>query len=442
MDSQQIKSKDKNASSLLLGGAGTMTASVPIPTISAPPRIFRSTQNRHSNSLTAADAAAASAENAETSSEVHSVMSSDGNYELIEYDFPEETSNVHVNGNVNVDALDVIEVNNERTRTQTRTPGDSHHDHEDSDDDYDDDDDVFDEGPDADLFQEVGAVSIQKDSPAAAALRANAEIQVSSLGKAARAVHMQSVRRALKRAAGKGRSNRTKGKPPRVPFGVTAQLHMDEFADVDNHDHDGYQSVYDDEEEEGAATTASASTQSDRKAHLSAITGTCDLAVHPELDEEDNQEDEDQHDHQQSSTDDNDLDELSIEQEQQHHPLPPAPRTPEHPADMGNHIPDGVVPGTAEAGKKGTLNRYFAFSRHRACDLRLTTLYFFVHLSLWHSTYCFHQSWGLWILTTCSNSFDGVGKRKVHWPKLCKSPTSKERSLMDSMNFTHSALPS
>jgi hypothetical protein len=60
-------------------------------------------------------------------------------------------------------------------------------------------------------------MSIQDDSPAAAALRANAEVRVSSMSKAARAVHMQSVRRALKRAAGKPRSGLRKGKPPRVP---------------------------------------------------------------------------------------------------------------------------------------------------------------------------------------------------------------------------------
>jgi hypothetical protein len=57
-------------------------------------------------------------------------------------------------------------------------------------------------------------ISIHKDSPAAAALRANAEVKVPAYSKAARAVHMQTVRRALKRARGGG--NR-KGKPPRAP---------------------------------------------------------------------------------------------------------------------------------------------------------------------------------------------------------------------------------
>jgi hypothetical protein len=60
----------------------------------------------------------------------------------------------------------------------------------------------------------AGEITIHKDSPAAAALRANAEIKVPAYSKAARAVHMQTVRRALKRARGGG--NR-KGKPPRAP---------------------------------------------------------------------------------------------------------------------------------------------------------------------------------------------------------------------------------
>jgi 1-phosphatidylinositol-4-phosphate 5-kinase len=60
----------------------------------------------------------------------------------------------------------------------------------------------------------AGEITIHKDSPAAAALRANAEVKVPAYSKAARAVHMQTVRRALKRARGGG--NR-KGKPPRAP---------------------------------------------------------------------------------------------------------------------------------------------------------------------------------------------------------------------------------
>ena len=141
----------------------------------------------------------------------------------------------------------------------------------------------------------------------------------------------------------------------------------DENDDAFQEDHDGG------EEERFAATTAS--TKANRKAHLSVVTSLQDLTVYPEIDEEDNQEGDDENDddkneneraqqhrhlHLQEIADtknldaEADLDELSIEQEQQPNPSQMAPRTPEHPADMGNHIPDGVVPGTAEAGKKGT----------------------------------------------------------------------------------------
>lgn len=64
--------------------------------------------------------------------------------------------------------------------------------------------------PDLDLV-------IQDDSPAAEALRANANVHVSSAGKAARAVHLQSIRRLAKFAAGANKTGYVKGKPPRLP---------------------------------------------------------------------------------------------------------------------------------------------------------------------------------------------------------------------------------
>ena len=73
----------------------------------------------------------------------------------------------------------------------------------------------------SELFAEVvgktAVITIDDDSPAAAALRANAKIHVSSVGKAARAVQLQSVRRVLKRATGITKSGYKKGKPPRIP---------------------------------------------------------------------------------------------------------------------------------------------------------------------------------------------------------------------------------
>ena len=60
-------------------------------------------------------------------------------------------------------------------------------------------------------------IQISNDSPAAAALKANAEIKVSRAGKAARAVHMQTVRKLVKRATGTTKSGVLRGKPPRLP---------------------------------------------------------------------------------------------------------------------------------------------------------------------------------------------------------------------------------
>ena len=67
------------------------------------------------------------------------------------------------------------------------------------------------------ILADLEALHIQDDSPAAAALRANASVKVSRTGKAARAVHMNQVRKIVKRATGTTRSGVTRGKPPRLP---------------------------------------------------------------------------------------------------------------------------------------------------------------------------------------------------------------------------------
>jgi hypothetical protein len=72
-----------------------------------------------------------------------------------------------------------------------------------------------------DMFSELAefdsSLHIDDDSPAAQALAANASVRVSQLGKAARAVHMQTVRKIVKRATGATKSGVTRGKPPRLP---------------------------------------------------------------------------------------------------------------------------------------------------------------------------------------------------------------------------------
>jgi hypothetical protein len=58
---------------------------------------------------------------------------------------------------------------------------------------------------------------IGDDTPAAEALRANAAVRVAKLGKLARKVHVQAVRRLVKKATLRAKSGNVRGKPPRIP---------------------------------------------------------------------------------------------------------------------------------------------------------------------------------------------------------------------------------
>lgn len=58
--------------------------------------------------------------------------------------------------------------------------------------------------------------SIDDDTPAAEALRANAEVHVNKAAKLARKIHVQTVRNIVKKATQRGMGNK-RGKPPRIP---------------------------------------------------------------------------------------------------------------------------------------------------------------------------------------------------------------------------------
>ena len=256
------------------------------PPLFSPPRIFRGRSGEDSLSDYGSIGA----------------MSSDGQYEVIEYDLQQEHSSTHLGA---------------AAAAADAAAGDAPNNNDGND-------------GNGDLFQELGAVSIQEDSPAAEALRANAEIQVSSLGKAARAVHMQSVRRALKRAALKGRSNR-KGKPPRVPYGHPRG-----------------------EEEEEDYVYSSGAEDEEVCSVPSVVKGPLS-----EIDEEQRSGHDDDGGEGGDTSGKEDVGEQEEEDDAtapKDHPVTPKriiPGTPEHPADM-SHIPDGVAPGTVEAGKKGS----------------------------------------------------------------------------------------
>lgn len=58
--------------------------------------------------------------------------------------------------------------------------------------------------------------SIDDDTPAAEALRANADVHVNKAAKLARKIHVQTVRNIVKKATKRGMGNK-RGKPPRIP---------------------------------------------------------------------------------------------------------------------------------------------------------------------------------------------------------------------------------
>jgi 1-phosphatidylinositol-4-phosphate 5-kinase len=62
---------------------------------------------------------------------------------------------------------------------------------------------------------------IDDDTEAAEALRANATVKVGKVGKVARSVGAQSVRKVAKRLTLRGQSGNRRGKPPRIPPGMT-----------------------------------------------------------------------------------------------------------------------------------------------------------------------------------------------------------------------------
>mmetsp|Transcript_15613 Transcript_15613/g.34113 ORF Transcript_15613/g.34113 Transcript_15613/m.34113 type:complete len:881 (+) Transcript_15613:196-2838(+) len=72
--------------------------------------------------------------------------------------------------------------------------------------------------------------AIGENTPAAEALRASAAVKVSRVGKAARAVNIQAVRKLVKRATGTSKHGHVKGKPPRLP---PQHLQGEEMSEVD-----------------------------------------------------------------------------------------------------------------------------------------------------------------------------------------------------------------
>jgi hypothetical protein len=88
---------------------------------------------------------------------------------------------------------------------------------------------------------------IEDNTPAAEALRASASVRVSRVGKAARAVHMQAVRRLVKRATWTGKQGVVKGQPERLPPRQLqdGEVKPEELSDLEEEDEESEHSDHD-----------------------------------------------------------------------------------------------------------------------------------------------------------------------------------------------------
>jgi 1-phosphatidylinositol-4-phosphate 5-kinase len=84
-----------------------------------------------------------------------------------------------------------------------------------------------------DLLASLVEPEIEDDTEAAEALRANASIKVGKLGKVARSVNAQTVRKLAKKATLRGHGNK-RGKPPRIPPGLAAAGENQQYLDDAN----------------------------------------------------------------------------------------------------------------------------------------------------------------------------------------------------------------
>ena len=80
--------------------------------------------------------------------------------------------------------------------------------------------------------------SIDDDTPAAEALRANADVHVNTAAKLARKIHVQTVRNIVKKATKRGMGNK-RGKPPRIPpHRDSGEIYIVEEEDVEDSEPD------------------------------------------------------------------------------------------------------------------------------------------------------------------------------------------------------------
>lgn len=213
---------------------------------------------------------------------------------------------------------------------------------------------------DGDLLPEI---SIHKDSPAAAALRANAGVKVPAVSKAARAVHLQSVSRAVRLGS---HSSTRKGKPPRAPppnsQSFVGKAGLDDESRITEEDPE---LVCDGEEETPAEVAEGA---------FPAVPPTTILPEMPTLENDEEEESEKIEDEGVTAEDPPARKAERVESVpaiheesliggtsfQSDHSPPPPPRTKDtQPMSLAegesmHFLRDSIAPGTVEAGRKGS----------------------------------------------------------------------------------------
>jgi hypothetical protein len=132
-------------------------------------------------------------------------------------------------------------------------------------------------GMPVELIAQLADPEIEDDTEAAEALRANANIKVRKMGKVARSLNAQSVRRFVKFATLRGKSGNRKGKPPRIPPGRTAVEDPDSniFVVTEEPEEEVSSQEGDDISQQGSAGEASVPSmaQDDHQSHESAGAG-------------------------------------------------------------------------------------------------------------------------------------------------------------------------
>lgn len=109
------------------------------------------------------------------------------------------------------------------------------------------------------LLEQIVNPYIEDDSPAAEALRANAQIHIGKMSKVARSINAQALRKIVKKASMRQHFGKVKGKPPRVPppsqMGDSLNIHDQELQQVDMY---GIEEGESESEDQGASTHGTA----------------------------------------------------------------------------------------------------------------------------------------------------------------------------------------